>query len=133
MQILLIAILFVILIGFIIYKIDKKFGKKEAFILSAILVTIALAFIFYEENQKDFLPNKFKEEYKKQNGTEILKLSTELLNNKNLSSKKHFIYKFTYIIVKDKKEYLCIANDVKINKIEDEYVFEKWEESCTEK
>lgn len=133
MQILISIILIIILIGFIIYKIDKRFRKKEVIILTSIIVVIILVFTLYQKNQEDFLPNKFKEKYKDQTGIEILKLSNELLNNKYVSSKKHFVYKFTYIIKKDDKEYLCIANDVKINKIEDEYVFEKWQEECSEK
>ena len=133
MQILISVILVIILVGFIIYKIDGRFGKKEFLILTSLIIVIALVFTIYEKNQKNTLPNKFKTEYKKQNGIEILKLSSELLNNKYVSSKKHFVYKFTYIIKKGEKEYLCVADNVRINKLEDEYIFEKWTEDCTEK
>ncbi|PLY09260.1 MAG: hypothetical protein C0626_09685 [Arcobacter sp.] len=133
MQILISIILIIILIGYIVYKIDKKFEKKEAIILTAVVVVVILVFTLYQKNQKDFLPNQFKEIYKKEKNIDILKLSSELLNNKNVSSKKHFIYKFTYIINKNNKEYLCVANSVEINKIEDTYVFGKWEEECKEK
>jgi len=133
MQILISIILIIILIGYIVYKIDKKFEKKEAIILTAVVVVVILVFTLYQKNQKDFLPNQFKENYKKEKNIDILKLSSELLNNKNVSSKKHFIYKFTYIINKNNKEYLCVANSVEINKIEDTYVFGKWEEECKEK
>jgi len=132
MQILISIILIIILIGYIVYKIDKKFEKKEIIILVAVVIVVILAFTFYQKNQKEFLPNQFKEKYKKEKGLEILKLSSELLNNKNVSSKKHFIYKFTYIINKNNKEYLCVTSDVEINKIEDTYVFGKWEEECKE-
>ena len=133
MQILITIILIIILIGYIIYKMDKKFEKKEAMILTSVIVVIILVFTLYQKNQNNFLPNKFKEEYKKEHNIEILKLSSELLNNKNVSSKKHFIYKFTYIINKNDKEYLCVANNVEINKIEDAYIFKKWSEECKEK
>lgn len=133
MQILISIILIIILIGYIIYKIDKKFEKKEAVILTAVIIVVILVFSMYQKNQTNFLPNQFKTEYKKEKNMEILKLSSELLNNKDVSSKKHFIYKFTYIINKSDKEYLCIANNVEINKIEDEYIFGKWKEECKEK
>lgn len=133
MQILIAALLIIILIGFIIYKIDGKFEKKEAIILSSLLIISILLFTLYQKNQTEFLPNSFKTEYKKQNNIDILKLSSELLNNKDVSSKSNFIYKFTYIISKNNKEYLCIANKVQINKIEDEFVFAKWNEECKEK
>ncbi|WP_419764214.1 MAG: hypothetical protein ACNI28_10575 [Arcobacter sp.] len=133
MQILISIILIIILIGYIIYKIDKKFEKKEILILGAVVIVVILVFTLYQKNQKDFLPNQFKEKYKKEKGLDILKLSSELLNNKNVSSKKRFVYKFTYIINKNNKEYLCTTNNVEINKIEDTYVFGKWEEECKEK
>jgi CTP:phosphocholine cytidylyltransferase-like protein len=133
MQILISVILIILLVGFVIYKIDGRFGKKEFLILTSIIIVIGLVFTMYQKNQENSLPNRFKTEYKKQNGIEILKLSSELLNNKYVSSKKHFVYKFTYIINKDEKEYLCVADNVRINKLEDEYIFEKWTEDCTEK
>lgn len=133
MQILISIVLIIILIGYIVYKLDKKFEKREAIILTTVIIVIILVFTLYQKNQNDFLPNKFKTNYKEVNNIEILKISSELLNNKDVSSTKHFIYKFTYLINKNNKEYLCIANNVKINKIEDEYIFEKWEEECKEK
>lgn len=133
MQILISIIIIIILIGYIIYKIDKKFEKRDGFILTAVIIIVIAIFVMYQKNQKDFLPNQFKEEYKKEKNAEILKLSSELLNNKDVASKKHFIYRFTYIINKNDKEYLCVVNNVEINKIEDEYIFGKWTEECKEK
>ena len=69
----------------------------------------------------------------KKNNIEILKLSTELLNNKNISSSKRFLYNFTYIINKDNKEFVCSANKVEINKIQDEFIITKYKEVCQEK
>lgn len=133
MQILIAALFIIVLIGFVIYKIDGKFEKKEAGILVTVIIVSVLVFTMYEKNQNQVLPNKFKELYKQQTNLEIQKIASERLNNKNVSSSKHFIYKFTYIINKNNKEYLCIANNVTINKIEDEFVFEKWTEECKEK
>ncbi len=132
MQIFIAIILIIILIASIIYKLNNKFEKKELLILISIIVVVILVFTMYEKNQKNFLPNVFKEKYKKETNIDILKLSSELLNNKVVSSKNHFIYKFTYIIRKNNKEYLCVANNVNINKIQDEYIFDKWIEECKE-
>jgi hypothetical protein len=132
MQIFLGIILVIILIGIIIYKLDNKFEKREIIILSAIVIVVILVFTMYQKNQENFFPNAFKEKYKQEKNIEILKLSSELLNNKVVSSKDHFVYKFTYIIKKNNKEYLCVANNVNINKIQDEYIFDKWSEECKE-
>ncbi|ADG92563.1 conserved hypothetical protein [Arcobacter nitrofigilis DSM 7299] len=132
MQIFLGIILVIILIGIIIYKLDNKFEKREIIILSSIVIIVILVFTMYQKNQENFFPNAFKEKYKQENNIEILKLSSELLNNKVVSSKDHYIYKFTYIIKKNGKEYLCVANNVNINKIQDEYIFDKWTEECKE-
>ncbi len=132
MQIFIAIILIIILIALIIYKLNNQFEKKELLILISIIVVVILVFTMYEKNQKNFLPNAFKEKYKKETNVDILKLSSELLNNKVISSKDHFIYKFTYIIRKNNKEYLCVANNVNINKIQDEYIFDKWIEECKE-
>jgi hypothetical protein len=65
----------------------------------------------------------FKEKYEKEKNITIESLSAELLNNKVVSSKDKFIYKFTYIISKENQEFLCTVSDVEINKIEDNYIF----------
>ena len=133
MQIIIVALLTLAFIAFIIFKINGQFAKKEAIILGSVVIVTILVFTMYQKNQSDFLPNAFKKEYKKINNIEIQKLSSELLNNKNISSKKNYVYKFTYIIQKEGKEFLCTASNVQINKIEDEYVFSKWNEQCTQK
>ena len=133
MQILLVIVLLVALLGFIIYKINGQFGKKEGIILFVVIVVSILVFTMYEKNQDTRLPNLFKNHYQIQKGITIQKLSSELINNKYVSSKNNFIYKFTYIINKEGKEYLCTANNVQIQKIEDEYIFNTWEEECTAK
>ena len=133
MQIIVPTLLMLCFIAFIIYKVNDKFEKKEAIILLAVIIVTVVVVTMYQKNRTEFLPNSFKTEYKKQKNIEILKLSNERLNNKNVSSKKHFEYKFTYIIKKENKEYLCIADNVNINKIEDQFVFDKWTEKCSEK
>ena len=58
------------------------------------------------------------------------------MNNKVVSSKTKFVYEFTYLVTKDNKEFLCTANNVEINKIEDNYIFKNFsdlKEECVEK
>lgn len=133
MQIFLVSVVILVTLALIIYKINNKFEKKEQKIYLVILSLIVLIFISYNSNQDDILPELFKKEYSSKNKTEILKLSSELLNNKLISSKNKYIYKFTYIIKKDNKEYICTANNVNIVKLDDEFIISKYTEECKEK
>ena len=90
----------------------------------------------YEKKKENYFPNLFTQTYLKRNNIAIEKLSYELLNNKYISSKTQFIYKFTYIIQKEGKEFLCTAPKVEINKIGDEFIFTNFanlQEECVEK
>lgn len=136
MQIFIVILLMLGLLAFIIYKINSEFGKKEILLFIGSIVVAILAYTMYERNDSQALPNAFKTKYKSTYNVEILKLQSELLNNKNISSKTKFIYKFTYIINKENKEYLCVLNNVVIKKIENALVFEDFynlKESCQEK
>lgn len=134
MQIMLIAILFIILIAFTIYKINNKFETKEFMILIAILVLSSSLVYYLFENQEQKVPQIFKTKYEKVYNAKIEKFSYERLNNKMVSSKTNFIYNFDYIVVKNNEEYICSSKNVKVKKIEDEFIFEnfeKLEEKCT--
>ncbi|MGD9553765.1 MAG: hypothetical protein AB7D96_07005 [Arcobacteraceae bacterium] len=136
MQIMLGFIALFALVVYIIYKVNKKFEKKEFIILLGIVVLMIIGYILYEKKQETFFPNLFQEKYLTDKNIAIEKLSYELLNNKNISSRTQFIYKFVYIIQKDEKEYLCTAPKVEINKIGDEFIFTNFntlQEECIEK
>lgn len=136
MQIMLGFIALLALVVYIIYKVNKKFEKKEFMILLGIVVLMIIGYILYEKKQETFFPNLFQEKYLTDKNIAIEKLSYELLNNKNISSRTQFIYKFVYIIQKDEKEYLCTAPKVEINKIGDEFIFSNFntlQEECIEK
>ncbi|MDD2640214.1 MAG: hypothetical protein PHS65_04405 [Arcobacteraceae bacterium] len=136
MQIMLGFIALLALVVYIIYKVNKKFEKKEFMILLGIVVLMIIGYILYEKKQETFFPNLFQEKYLTDKNIAIEKLSYELLNNKNISSRTQFIYKFVYIIQKDEKEYLCTAPKVEINKIGDEFIFTNFntlQEECIEK
>lgn len=136
MQILLVIILILAIVAFIIYKINNQFGTKEIIIFVAIIIISILVGTMTLKNQEEKVPHLFKAKYEKEKNVLVEKFSFERVNNKTLSSNTTFIYDFSYIIKKDNQEFVCKAKDVKINKIEDEYVFENFEklnESCNRK
>ncbi len=136
MQIIIFALILIALVAYIIFKVNNKFETKEIIILlSLIIISIAALLYSLQENETK-VPNIFKERYQANKNIEILKLSYERLNNKNVSSKNLFIYNFDYIINKDGQEYICNIKNIKIKKIEDEYIFENFDklnEKCTTK
>ena len=136
MQIIIAIAVLIIAITLILYRVNNQFEKKEFIILLLIIIITSLAYVSYEQNQEKFFPNIFKEKYEKEKNLTIESLSAELLNNKVVSSKDKFIYKFTYIIKKENQEFLCTTTNVEINKIEDNFVFKNFsdlKEECLKK
>lgn len=136
MQIMVFSLILIALAAFIIYKVNDKFETKEITILITLIVIIIGATTLLLNKDENALPDIFKTKYEASKNVEIIKLSSERLNNKTTSSKTNFVYRFDYIIKKDNKELVCTANDVKIKKIEDEYVFENFDsfnEKCSSK
>ena len=128
MQIIIAIAVLIVAITLILYKVNNQFEKKEFIILLLIIIITSLAYVSYEQNQEEFFPNMFKEKYEKEKNLTIESLSAELLNNKVVSSKDKFIYKFTYIVKKENQEFLCTTTNVEINKIEDNFVFKNFSE-----
>lgn len=136
MQIIVSTLIFMAILSFIIYKINNKFSNKELIILLTIVTIGVIAMQLFLENKEDKIPSLFVKKYENIKNIKILKLSYEELNNKNISSDINFVYKFDYIIEKDKKQLVCTANKVQIKKIEDEYVFTNFstfKETCKNK
>ncbi|MFY9089426.1 hypothetical protein [Arcobacter aquimarinus] len=136
MQIIIALAILIITATVILYLINKRFEKKEFIILLVIILLSFITYIFYENKKENFFPNMFKEKYEKEKNVIVEGLKAELLNNKVVSSKDKFIYKFTYLIKKDNKEFLCTANEVEINRIQDNFVFKNFsdlKEECLEK
>ena len=126
MQIIIAIAVLIVAITLILYKVNNQFEKKEFIILLLIIIITSLAYVSYEQNQEEFFPNMFKEKYEKEKNLTIESLSAELLNNKVVSSKDKFIYKFTYIIKKENQEFLCTTTNVEINRIEDNFIFKNF-------
>lgn len=136
MQVIIIISILLIVGTVIIYKINDKFEKREFVILLGTIFLATIGFLFYENSKENYLPNLFSQKYEKENNTKIKSLNYELLNNKVVSSKDKFIYKFTYTILKENIEFLCTLDNVEINKIKDEYIFVNFsqlKEECLEK
>ncbi len=126
MQIFIAFLLLLALLVFIIYKVNNQFEKREFIILSIILVITIGGYLFYDKNQDERFPKQFKALYLKHNKIDISNLSYELLNNKNISSKNYFIYKFTYVINKEGKNSICVMPKVEIEKIGNDFVFKSF-------
>lgn len=123
MPVIIAVTILIIIFTSILYKVNDKFEKKEFIILLLIIVITGFTYGLYEKNQNDFFPNMFKEKYEKEKNITIKSLTAELVNNKVVSSKDTFIYKFTYIISKENKDFLCTSMNVEINKIENNFIF----------
>ncbi len=136
MQFVLVILIAIVLVAFLIYKMNNKFETKEiAILVLVIIVTIAVA-NFTIKNQEEKVPNLFVTKYESEKNSQIEKFTFERLNNKTVSSNTEFIYNFDYIVKKDGKEFVCSAKGVKIKKIQDEYVFENFDtlnEKCDKK
>lgn len=136
MQIIIAITVLIIAITLILYKVNNQFEKKEFIILLLIIIISSFVYVLYENSQDEFFPNLFKEKYEKEKNISIQSLNAELLNNKVVSSKDKFIYKFTYIIKKDNQEFLCTTTNVEINRIENNFVFKNFsdlKEDCLKK
>ncbi|MFY9106385.1 hypothetical protein [Aliarcobacter cryaerophilus] len=123
MQIIITISLLLVIATVIIYKVNDKFEKREFIILLATIFLLTIAFLYYENKQDNYLPNMFIKKYEQEYKTTIKSLDYELLNNKVVSSKDKFVYKFIFTVLKEDNEFLCTLSNVEINKIKDEYIF----------
>ena len=136
MQIIITISLLLVITKIIIYKVNKKIKKREFIILLATIFLLTIAFLYYENKQDNYLPNMFIKKYEQEYKTTIKSLDYELLNNKVVSSKDKFVYKFTYTVLKEDSEFLCSSKDVEIHKIKNEYIFinfDSLKEECFKK
>jgi len=136
MQFVLVILIAIVLIAFLIYKMNNKFETKEIAILVLVIIVTIVVANFTIKNQEEKVPNLFVTKYESEKNSQIEKFTFERLNNKTVSSNTEFIYNFDYIVKKDGKEFVCTAKGVKIKKIQDEYVFENFNtlnEKCDEK
>ena len=126
MQIIIAIAVLIIVITLILYRVNNQFEKREFIILLLIIIISSIAYGLYEKKQEEFFTNLFKEKYEKEKNIIIESLNAELLNNKVVTSKDKFIYKFTYIIKKENQEFLCTTSDIEIDKIESNFIFKNF-------
>ncbi|AXK48611.1 hypothetical protein CRU87_06620 [Aliarcobacter trophiarum LMG 25534] len=136
MQIIIIVSILLVIATVVIYKINERFEKREFYILLLTIFMATIGFLYYENKKDNYLPNMFIEKYEQEHKTKIKSLDYELLNNKVVSSKDKFVYKFIYTVLKEDSEFLCSIKDVEIHKIRDEYIFVNFDslkEECFKK
>ncbi|WP_418185236.1 hypothetical protein ACNSOS_10400 [Aliarcobacter vitoriensis] len=136
MQIIIGIAIFIVIITVILFKVNDRFEKREFIILLIIIFLVTIGTIWYEKSKDNYLQNIFKEKYEKDKNIKIESLNYELLNNKVVSSKDKFIYKFTYLVKKENTEFLCTMDNVEINKVQNLFVFKDFanlKEECIEK
>ena len=136
MQIIIIVSILLVVATVVIFKINERFEKREFYILLLTIFIATIGFLYYENQKDNYLPNMFIEKYEQEYKTKIKSLDYELLNNKVVSSKDRFIYKFTYTVLKEDSEFLCSSKDVEIHKIKNEYIFinfDSLKEECFKK
>ncbi|XOB63125.1 hypothetical protein ACMC56_04800 [Campylobacterota bacterium DY0563] len=126
MQVIVLIIVLLAVLAFAIYKINNKFGTKEIIMLVAVIVVSSLVFVLISRNQQEKVPLLFKQKYESEKNIKISKFTYERVNNKTVTSKTNFVYNFDYIIYKNKEEYFCKMDNVKVKKIQDEYIFENF-------
>ncbi len=133
MQILIFSLIVILLLGYIFYKLEQFYSKKTIIIGTLFTIGIIWLGVYFSNNNEIGINKAFKEKYKQEFGYKIDKLSSNIINKgKNLSLNEYF-YKFIYIVKKDNKEFVCEANDIFVQVIEDEYVFKDIKEECREK
>ncbi len=133
MQILIFSLIVVLLLGYIFYKLNQFYSKKVIISWTLFVVGFVWLSIYLSSYSEVGINKAFKAKYKKEFGYKIDKLSSNIINKgKNLGLNEYF-YKFIYIVKKDNKEFVCEANDVYVQMIEDEYVFKEIKEKCREK
>lgn len=131
MKIIIVALLLIIVISYLVYKIRTNFTKKE--LISFFLISLAVIILttYLGKEQKNKMPNAFKKFYLNQTNIEIKKISASQTNVTVLKSDTN-IYKFNYIILKNNQEYFCEANNIEVIEIENEYIFKNFKETCSQ-
>lgn len=135
MQIILFSLILVGLLGYIVFKVSDIYHislRKIMISLTSVFVLVSIVLFLSVDKQEDF-EELFKEKYQNDFGFEISKITSEEIIKNQVLSQKDIYYKFTYIVKKDNKTYVCEANNIRILKIEDEFVLQNIKEVCTQR
>ncbi len=129
MQILIFSLLIILLVVYLIYRIKKRFTKKDFKIILGIIAAIIVGSYFYFDYEEKKVPNAFKAKYLKDYKTKIDKLEYFKTSVEVLESNKS-TYSFSYIVKKDGKTFVCEVKDLLVKTIEDEIILEEIKEKC---
>lgn len=133
MQIILFVLILIILGAVVYQKLRKKYSPVQI-LMGTMFVSIFFTGLIYVFNiNEGGIKDAFKSKYKEVYGHKISKLSASIIDKGKSLGANEYYYKFVYITKKDNKEYVCEANEVFVQLIEDEYVFKEIKEECREK
>lgn len=133
MQIILFVLVIIILLAIMYQKLRRRYSLKTILIGTAVLVVLISISIYISSTSEGGIKKAFIQKYKKEFGYKISKLTATMSTNNETRYSNEYYYKFVYIVNKNKKEYVCEANNVFVQLIEDEYVFKTIKEECREK
>ncbi|AXX93065.1 hypothetical protein CPU12_13040 [Malaciobacter molluscorum LMG 25693] len=133
MQIILFVLVIIILLAIIYQKLRKRYSLKTILGGTIVLIILISISIYISSISEGGIKKAFIQKYKKEFGYKISKLTATMATNNETRYSNEYYYKFVYIVNKNKKEYVCEANNVFVQLIEDEYVFKTIKEECREK
>ncbi|RXJ83136.1 hypothetical protein [Arcobacter sp. CECT 8985] len=133
MQIILFMLVIIILLLVIYQKLRRKYSAKKIAMGTLLLIIILSLGVYISSTSESGIKKAFIQKYKKEFGYKIAKLTATMLTNNETRNSNEYYYKFVYIVNKNKKEYVCEANNIFVQLIEDEYVFKTIKEECREK
>lgn len=129
-----IFVLVLIILGAVIYqKLRRKYTTGQILLGTTAITVLFIGSIYIFNMSEGGIKAAFKSKYKEIYGNEISKLSASIMQSKKGLEANEYFYRFVYITIKDKKEYVCEARNVFVQLIEDEYVFKEIKEECREK
>jgi len=129
-----IFVLVLIILGAVVYqKLRRRYAASQILLGTAIISVLFIGSIYIFNMNEGGIKAAFKSKYKEIYGNEISKLSASIMQSKKGLEANEYFYRFVYITIKDKKEYVCEAKNVFVQLIEDEYVFKEIKEECREK
>ncbi|MEN8718560.1 MAG: hypothetical protein ABF301_07890 [Sulfurovum sp.] len=132
MQILIFSLLILLLIVYLVFKVKKRFTKKDFNLIIGIIIASIVGTYFYFDYENNKIPNTFKAKYLQEKNIKIDKLEFYKTSVEVVASNKS-TYSFSYIINKDGTEYVCEVKDLEVQIIQNEIILGEIKEKCQEK
>lgn len=132
MQILIFSLLILLLVVYLVFRVKKRFTKKDFNLIIGIIIASIVGIYFYIDYVDNKIPNTFKAKYLQEKNIKIDKLEFYKTSVEVVTSNKN-TYSFSYIINKDGKDYVCEVKDLEIQTIQNEIIIGEIKEKCQEK